>query len=92
MSKERTPDDERYQIPGTTIQNFTAWSRGNERKPPPNLWYGYKVRYHSEDEGTMEGHIIAVYPDCDHTPLYDVRVPDRDLTFRGIPEESLEHL
>jgi hypothetical protein len=88
----RAPDDERYRVPGTTLLNFTAWSRENEPKPPPTLWMGYKVRYTSEEDGEMEGYINAVYPDCDYTPLYDVRVPDRDLTFRGVPEECLERI
>lgn len=82
-------DSERYSVPGTSIFNFTAWSRENELKPPPTFWVRHPVIYTNEEHGELEGYVNVVYPDCDCTVLYDVRVPSLDLTFRGVPEESL---
>lgn len=83
-----SPDDERYRIPGTTILNFTAWSRENEPKDPPKFWLGHRVRFIPDDGDVVEGVIEACYPDCDWTPLYDVKIEGGHV--HGVSDDSLE--
>jgi hypothetical protein len=91
------PDDERYRIPGTNIQNFTAWSRENIRKGPPAYWVGWEVEvlpWDDEDHGVglpQRGRIERVGPDCDLTPLYSIRFGNGTVV-HGLGEDSLRPL
>jgi hypothetical protein len=87
-------DDERYRVPGTNLQNFTAWSRENVRKGPPAFWVGWRVtvvRLAGDDYGVslpQDATIDKVYPDCDLTPLYSVRF-DNGLVVGGLSDDAL---
>lgn len=87
------PDSQRYRIPGTRIQNFTAWSRENIRKGPPAYWVGWDVEVQAMDAENgvdlpQRGTIERVGPDCDLTPLYSVRF-DNGAVIHGLGEDSL---
>lgn len=89
------PDDERYRVPGTNLQNFTAWSRENVRKGPPSFWVGWRVEVDSDnpdaDYGValpQVGVVESVGPDCDLTPLYSIRF-DNGAVVHGIGEEAM---